>query len=361
MLHLSSTDIAAVNAISRTLSAPLDFDGLDAWRAAANRQLRELIGSDSAGFLLATSHELPMFSEDHPPAVLRQFLELTPPPLSDGTPIWQRMIEMGATSLATAYGDELPDYLGSAYYNDYAHPGGAVDTLAVSVRIDPVHGCPHPVASIHLWNDRHRERAFGEREIGLVSLLLPALQAGVDGWLRFGSQGTTLLRMLDDLGQAVLACDVEGRVTHETPALSRMLEQDPAADCVRRMMALVARRVATGDVAGTAANSTDLRTGMASYRMHACRYRGGPNGEPLVLVAVQRAPEAGRSRSQLFSQFGLTPGESRVAQLLADGARNAAIAAELGISEHTARRHTERILSKLGAHSRAEAAARLAR
>jgi DNA-binding CsgD family transcriptional regulator len=58
-------------------------------------------------------------------------------------------------------------------------------------------------------------------------------------------------------------------------------------------------------------------------------------------------------------RFGLTGRELEVAHLLAEGRSNAAIARTLSISPHTARHHTQRVLGKLGVHSRAEAGARL--
>ena len=60
-----------------------------------------------------------------------------------------------------------------------------------------------------------------------------------------------------------------------------------------------------------------------------------------------------------WPQYGFTGREVEVARLLAEGRRNTAIAATLGISPHTARHHTQRVLAKLGVHSRAEAGAKL--
>jgi two-component system, NarL family, nitrate/nitrite response regulator NarL len=58
---------------------------------------------------------------------------------------------------------------------------------------------------------------------------------------------------------------------------------------------------------------------------------------------------------------GLTPREREVLALLAEGLANKAIAARLGISEHTAKFHVNAILGKLGVESRAEAIVRAAR
>ncbi len=63
--------------------------------------------------------------------------------------------------------------------------------------------------------------------------------------------------------------------------------------------------------------------------------------------------------SELSSRFGLTRREEQVATLLARGRSNQAIARELQISVHTARHHTQRILSKLQVHSRGEAGAKI--
>lgn len=57
----------------------------------------------------------------------------------------------------------------------------------------------------------------------------------------------------------------------------------------------------------------------------------------------------------------LTPRESEVLQLLAQGLSNKAIAFQLDISEHTVKFHVNAIMSKLGAQSRTEAAVRATR
>lgn len=51
----------------------------------------------------------------------------------------------------------------------------------------------------------------------------------------------------------------------------------------------------------------------------------------------------------------LTAREREILEMMADGARNAAIAARLGISRHTVKFHVASILTKLGARTRTEA------
>lgn len=72
-------------------------------------------------------------------------------------------------------------------------------------------------------------------------------------------------------------------------------------------------------------------------------------------------PSPSTPADRLHAEHGLTPREVQVALLLAEGLSNSALASRLEISPHTARHHTQRVLGKLGAHSRAEAGAKLRR
>ncbi|HKT59307.1 MAG TPA: LuxR C-terminal-related transcriptional regulator [Gemmatimonadales bacterium] len=84
------------------------------------------------------------------------------------------------------------------------------------------------------------------------------------------------------------------------------------------------------------------------------RLRDEYQGQPSDLVGLPAA-------LWLQDEYGMTPREVEVAHLLSEGLSNSALARRLGISPHTARHHTQRVLGKLGVHSRAEAGARLRR
>ncbi|HET7552530.1 MAG TPA: LuxR C-terminal-related transcriptional regulator [Gemmatimonadaceae bacterium] len=73
---------------------------------------------------------------------------------------------------------------------------------------------------------------------------------------------------------------------------------------------------------------------------------------PVVLVTIERHPAGHPSYDQLRAAYGLTAVESRVAALLAERLSNREIAQLLGVTGHTARRHTERVLRKLGVNRR---------
>jgi two-component system nitrate/nitrite response regulator NarL len=76
-----------------------------------------------------------------------------------------------------------------------------------------------------------------------------------------------------------------------------------------------------------------------------------------VRRSIARSDLAWRRGDQLRKVFGLTDRERDIVMRLADGMGQKAIAAELVISPKTVATHIQRILTKLGVHSRAEAVA----
>jgi two-component system response regulator DevR len=63
------------------------------------------------------------------------------------------------------------------------------------------------------------------------------------------------------------------------------------------------------------------------------------------------------SKESKHATGSLTPRELQVMQLIAEGVSNQAIAERLFISRHTVRNHVQRIITKLGVHSKLEAVA----
>lgn len=89
--------------------------------------------------------------------------------------------------------------------------------------------------------------------------------------------------------------------------------------------------------------------------------RAAAAGEALISPAMltKLLPRLQRTHRHLGSD--LTPREREVLQRLAEGGSNQAIAAELFVSVNTVRSHVQSVLTKLGAHSKLEAAAIAAR
>jgi two-component system nitrate/nitrite response regulator NarL len=80
-----------------------------------------------------------------------------------------------------------------------------------------------------------------------------------------------------------------------------------------------------------------------------------PDLAPILAKAVQGKPaEDIEKESSPFAD--LTPRETEILGLLAEGQSNKAIARNLGISDGTVKLHVKAILRKLDVHSRVEAA-----
>jgi DNA-binding CsgD family transcriptional regulator len=106
-------------------------------------------------------------------------------------------------------------------------------------------------------------------------------------------------------------------------------------------------------VASFAMEAVEVATTMRRYRLRRMRLpRGvlGPN--PVCVVLVECHLPAVPPPEALAEQFGLTPREAHVAELLASRLSTKEIGAALGISVHTVRRHVESILRKIGVRSR---------
>ena len=104
-----------------------------------------------------------------------------------------------------------------------------------------------------------------------------------------------------------------------------------------------------------------LRASVFVMRGHRARLRSNGHEAPgNGLPGPNRRPPAPVPAAlSLHLEHGMTPREIEVAMLLTEGCSNRTIAHRLGISPHTARHHTQRVLAKLGVHSRSEAGARL--
>jgi two-component system NarL family response regulator len=99
------------------------------------------------------------------------------------------------------------------------------------------------------------------------------------------------------------------------------------------------RQAAEGDML----LSNEVARGLADY-VRSSTHTGGP------------ATPAGESRSPEEQTPELTPREEAVLRLIARGADNVQIGAELSISPHTVKQHVTNIFEKLGVHSRVQAA-----
>jgi DNA-binding CsgD family transcriptional regulator len=184
----------------------------------------------------------------------------------------------------------------------------------------------------------------------------------VQAELAFRSSQAALLEVLDTLRRPVLVGNISGKVVHQTPALRSMLEVEPDRDRLRSALEDLLSRAATLARASNPSaceGALQILNGrVGCYHARVCFYGlSGLVSRPLVIIALEPVGPPLIRGEELRERFGLTVSQVRVAILIARGKPNVEIARELFISPHTAKRHTEHVLQKLGARTRAEVAA----
>jgi DNA-binding CsgD family transcriptional regulator len=161
------------------------------------------------------------------------------------------------------------------------------------------------------------------------------------------------LAMLDELGVGALLFDAGAQPLGETWAARILLDSDDDGATIRA----TALRLASARVSE---RSVEVVTPAGRYELRRTQMPPQLVGSAVGAIIIIRTDTLRPpSDDQLRADYRLTAREVEVARLIARGINNAAVALTLGISPHTAERHTERVLHKLRAQSRAAVAALL--
>jgi DNA-binding CsgD family transcriptional regulator len=182
-----------------------------------------------------------------------------------------------------------------------------------------------------------------------------------------------LLQQLEASGAALAVCDYDGRLVHATPALLAITMVDiegsallSAASRLSHRLRDAMRRRPRGPRGSKLRHSAEMlrpaiavTTRRGTYVLHGVYIGEALLGLDHSLVLVRVDPPGAatcHTPASLRARFRLSAREAQVALLLVDGAGNARIAETLGVTAHTARRHTEHVREKLGAENRAAVA-----
>jgi DNA-binding CsgD family transcriptional regulator len=241
----------------------------------------------------------------------------------------------------------------TAYYNEFCVPAGYRDSAGMSVR--SVGGHQHVV---YIADARRRRFQIGGREAVLLSLLQPALAAAavslrqLPAMCEFGTAVEVPFALFDRHGRRLHANEAFGGLEAKVSGV----ELHRAAD---RLAREIQPRFCERQFDGPASLSWRAADGSVSLHASLWEPAGLPATPYCIVLAVVHGLEP--PVKSLRDRWSLTPREAQVALLLSAGRSNKEIAQTLGTTSHTARRHTEHVLQKIGVHSRAAVAVHLRR
>jgi DNA-binding CsgD family transcriptional regulator len=248
------------------------------------------------------------------------------------------------------------------FYNDVVVPNRLLAPIFISA--DIASNSLPAVLSFYSESET-TARAELRRRKQILQLAVPAFRAGVAARIWSGRQRATLTSFIDAAPTGVMLLNAEGGVLHENNSVRQILGADPERERIRAEVKRVAQRVArlvtrraTSDWMSKPVTA-EVRTVIGRYRITATFLEVGFGAAAAVVAIVDRVTAMPFDASELATRFRLTAREIESAELLRTGCSSRQIAGVLGISVNTARRHVERVLSKLDVHTRTAAASKL--
>jgi DNA-binding CsgD family transcriptional regulator len=357
-LSLKPSQLDRLTKLVETLHAPFDFPDLDSWRHAVNHHARLLLDAHKVVFMMPGPGHEPVYSQRLDPGAFRAYVAFYHRFDVAGRLALQRRIPV--SSEVELHGRDA--YYASEYYNDFMRVWQCHHSTGMVAPMEAEPG----YAWLAVYRDSRDDPVFGPRARGLMKLILPSFHAGVRTYLRLAADRAVLASVIDASGKRILLCDPLGKPLHASAALEQTLAADPERSALEGHMRELARSVGALTTNTSAATASIGKTGERTVVTLRGRYRltaslaGEPSPAPAgVLVLLEPLFHQPLSDGELRERFHLTKQEIRVARLIAEELRNDAIAHRLDISPHTARRHTERVLEKLGIASRAQVADRI--
>lgn len=371
-IHLTGSEQDRLRAAQEALLSPLSAPGPREWQLRCNEATRAYLGAEHSAFSVPSPGAAPL-------PVAGSAL---PPVYSDDTPdiFEDRVHEV----IAACFSSDWDPYLvqavtrrlergpGAYHLDELMTPRQQERSAAVQEVFRPAGmpcmvglSLPLPEGEATQWLGFEHRDAAGYSEEGLQKLwlLVPAFVRGVEMIRGSMDRDTSLLAHFDRLRQPVALYDIRGRRKHRNRALETVLAEEPEAERVGAVMDSLAKTFRDRHHGPYRAQDPlraeverCIETRARSYTLWGGYGPADAAGEPSILIQLE-APEQVLPRPKTIGErYGLTPRETAVAMLLAEGYSDKAVARELDISWHTARTHAKRVLGKLEISSRAEIA-----
>lgn len=373
-LTLTAADRVLLTKALEVISSPLDAVDVDAWRGDVLRVLQPLFHADAGSFVLPHDGEPSVTLLNRPQQYLddyvkHQMLDIT-------LDVWREQGFAPACTESLCNGDRSV-YTESDIYHLAFGPYKIEDALCtildIADRPAPVgrgrYFAPRgvPVTGMFcMYSERAGSPRFGVEGLELFTLLHPVIRSAAQTWHNLARWRAQLAGVVDQVSDALAIYTPAGKLVHANPALARLLDAERGRRAVEAEGSSMAVELwRAGSMRHVAVESTataferELCIGAVRYTLRATRMDAGLGPRAVVLVSVRARGTGGAPHRDLRRRFALTARQAEVATLLAAGASNAQIAAALGVTEHTARRHTEAVMRKMRVESRAQVAAKV--
>jgi DNA-binding CsgD family transcriptional regulator len=257
------------------------------------------------------------------------------------------------------YGRDLARFKRTEYFCDYIHKYGAFDALCLSTGKED-----HSRETVlYSWHERELSDSKRSDALAMLSILSPSFHAGMSIGARVFAARGDWFRMIDAMSEGCAVFDDSMRLLHRNAALA-MMPATPAGElsllsgmrsCAQGLMSV---RGSNGSLRDLASTHASVLLDGATYCIRATFIECGFATSRMILVTTNTTRARPHARQTAVKQaFCLTAREAEVARLLNVRRSNHEIARELGVSEHTARHHTENVLRKLAVKSRREVSA----
>ncbi len=250
----------------------------------------------------------------------------------------------------------------SEFYNDFLKPQGFFHVaLALPIR------SRDRVAALRVIR-RRTDEPFDEADLAPLHALVPHLRTALHLHCEL-SEARRLSAGLSDalasLGVGAILLDAAGRVAFANAEAERLLAAGDGLSVRRGRLRFAAahedaelHRLVAGSAPGGGALAVTRPSGRPSLEARVIPLTAAPGGLPTGAAALVFVRESERACTLdphvLRGLYGFTPGELRVAVLVAEGRRPVEISRALGISVETVRSHLKRLYQKSGASGRAQ-------
>lgn len=369
-LHLSSKQVAELEAALQSLLSPLEHPDLSAWQTEALEHVHRIVDAHFSSFWMPDGNGKLSIVGRNLGDDLLHLLHVNQQQALTGAAADPLMTRATSSRLRNGSGvyheSDIVDretVERSPLYQEAFHPAGVRYTTGMSTPLDGAEG--------GLVFAFERDDADGYRESGLqqLRLLLPAFEAGCAMAHRHFHRRDAIARMLDALDEPVFLMKEDGRPLHRSAALRRLLadepDSEPLMEAVHAHAEKLRQRRFSQNTKSQAWESLEVpatvafRTRKARYELKGSYPGAAAVGVEAVMVTVHAHRDRAVDVGRLQESFGLTAREIEVAELVAEGRTNRDVAEALHISPHTVKHHVSHIMAKLEVPSRSGVAARL--